>query len=72
MIIVSQLRDGIRCNIRNIHNSVGKLKLKAEKIRIEKEYGTCIKFKESNEGYRLYYDWGNIDIIKVVMENEDG
>ena len=36
-----------------------------------KEFGDCESVKEGENSMRLYYEWGNIDIVKVMIE-EDG
>lgn len=63
MIIVSEQKDGISAVLRMIHDTT--VKIKHERERVEKDYGICDKVKDVEDAMRLYYSWGNIDIIKV-------
>lgn len=72
MIIVSEQKDGISSIVRMIHNSVGIGKLRKEKERCIEDFGECEKVKEVEDGVRLYYEWGNIDIVKVCIGEEEG
>ena len=65
MIVVTEQRKGIRSLVRIVHESSGIGKLKKERLRCEEEFGKCDRMKEEEDCIRLYYDWGNIDIVKV-------
>ena len=65
MIIVSEQKDGISAVLRMVHDSIGKGKIQIERERIIKEYGEYDKIKQVEDAMRLYYEWGNIDIIKT-------
>lgn len=63
MIIVSEQKDGISAPLRMVHDIT--VKIRDERERVEKDYGVCDKIKIVDDAIRLYYEWGNIDIIKV-------
>jgi hypothetical protein len=72
MIIVSEQKEGITSVVRIVHNSIGIGKLNKEKIRCIEEFGQCERVKEVEDGIRLYYEWGNVDIVKVVVSSDAG